>query len=321
MNPTLLHALSAITAEEQTLLSGGALQMTTEYGGADQVDGKKLLPPQQTITIRPHTRFTPFPMHTHNYVELLWQVQGQTRHIMGNGTELTLCSGELLLFAVGTCHAIAQAKQQDIAVNFIILPEFFDVALEMIGDGHLLGRFLIDTLQNQSPDVGYLHFQVAKLPPIQLLLESMVMGLVEPQYSSRRIDQTSMGLLFLHLIRHTERLAVPQGHGTHVLVLDALREVEEHYRDPNFAAIAHRRKVTPTYLSRVIKEATGQTCTQLLQLRRMDRAAQLLSHTSLTVIEISQAVGYENTSYFYRIFRRHWGCGPLEYRATHQPNI
>ena len=79
----------------------------------------KLLEPEKLITIRPHTRFVHFPEHTHDFVEIVYMVQGVTTHIV-NGITLTLHPGELLLMGQNTRQEIYKAGREDIAVNFII---------------------------------------------------------------------------------------------------------------------------------------------------------------------------------------------------------
>ena len=48
--------------------------------------------------------------------------------------------------------------------------------------------------------------------------------------------------------------------------------------------------------------------------KRLSKAAQLLRETRLTTQDIILAVGYENTSYFYRVFRSRYGVTPRDYR-------
>ena len=57
-----------------------------------------------------------------------------------------------------------------------------------------------------------------------------------------------------------------------------------------------------------------QTYTQLLQEKRLTQAAYLLKNTRLTVDQIALAVGYENKSYFHRIFAECFGTTPKKYR-------
>jgi transcriptional regulator GlxA family with amidase domain len=47
----------------------------------------------------------------------------------------------------------------------------------------------------------------------------------------------------------------------------------------------------------------------------MKTAAFLLENTSLSIMDISFTVGYENTSYFHKIFREKFGMSPREYRG------
>ena len=58
------------------------------------------------------------------------------------------------------------------------------------------------------------------------------------------------------------------------------------------------------WLSRTIKRLTGKTYTELVQAKRMRQAAYLLQTSRLSVGDIALAVGYENISYFHRLFQK-----------------
>ena len=134
MNQELIQSLSVITEEEQKILAGSADIDRTLYMDREDmvIDSDKLLEAGQLITIRPHTRFVHFPEHTHNYVEVIYMCRGETIHVV-DGRELKLKEGELLFLNQHAVQEIQPAGQDDIAVNFIILPEFFDTAFRMIG--------------------------------------------------------------------------------------------------------------------------------------------------------------------------------------------
>ena len=68
------------------------------------------------------------------------------------------------------------------------------------------------------------------------------------------------------------------------------------------------------WLSREVKRRTGRTYTELLQERRLQQAAWLLEHTHQRVSDIALSVGYENVSYFHRIFQKRFGRSPKKYR-------
>ena len=62
--------------------------------------------------------------------------------------------------------------------------------------------------------------------------------------------------------------------------------------------------------------ATGKNFTDLVQEKRMSQAAWLLTNTSQNVSDIAIAVGYENISYFHRLFAARYGKSPRLYRKT-----
>lgn len=320
MNRELLKNLSRTTPEEQRLLDGEGLDKDI-YTAGDSflVDSAKMLGAGRLISVRPHTRFVDFPPHTHNYIELIYMCSGSTTHMIGGETPLTLRAGELLFLNQHVSHAIRRAEREDVAVNFMVLPQFFDTALDMIGADNLLGQFLAGSLRRDGGGSSCLHFRVADIAPIQNLVENMVWSVVDPDEDSRRVGRITMGLLFLQLLRHTDRLAFAvQARSGNALVLGALREVEENYREASLSAVAQRAGVSPAYLSRMVREATGKTFKELLLEKRLARAKLLLVTSDLPVRDIMVAVGYENSSYFHRAFRGQMGQSPKDYRRVHQ---
>ncbi len=318
MNQALVMQLKRITAEEQKLLDGNALNQAL-YTSSEHflVDSARLLRKGSLITLRPHTRFVDFPKHQHNFIEMTYMVSGQTRHTVNSGEKLTLRAGELLMMNQHAVHAIEAAGMDDLAVNILVQPAFFDAVLDMIGADNVLGRFLLDALREQDAGMPYLYFQVADVAPVQQVLESMVHCLAYEIPNSRRINQLSMSLLFLHLLNHTDQLQLGAGRqeGEGIAVA-ALREIEENYRTAALTEVAQKHGCSLSYLSRMVKKATGRTFNELLTTKRMEKAALLLGQSSLTIAEIMQAVGYQNSSHFYHLFERSFGVSPHTYRKN-----
>lgn len=318
MDKKLLGKLAKITQEEQEILNGRKQIDTSIYNlnRSMVVDRKKLLESGKLIELRPHTRFIHFPKHTHNYVEVVYMCSGKTRHII-NGSEVVLKQGELLFLSQNATQEIYPASENDIGVNFIVLPEFFDQTLSMIGDeASLIRDFIIDCLRNGSQNIRYLHFKVADILPIQNLIENLIWMLLNTQPNKRRLNQTTMGLLFLHLMNSTDKMEIGKEHEAQELILQVFRYIEDNYRDGELSELARENKCDLYWLSRMIKQTTGKNYTELVQEKRLSQAAFLLSTTSLSIMDISLDVGYSNFSYFYRIFKKKFGVSPKDFRKT-----
>ena len=314
MDSNIMERLCPVTGEEQAILDGRKTIQRELYmsGSGNTINAKKLLAAGKLITLRPHTRFIHFPEHTHDYVEVVYMCTGKTTHIV-NGTKITLGRGELLFMNQRATHEVCKAGEGDVAVNFIVLPEFFNSVLLSIGEEETpLRAFLVDCLCGQSTGAGYLHFQVADIVPIQNLIENLLFALMQETQNKRKVSQMTMALLFQQPMGHTETLATPnQEEATMVRVL---AYVESNYAHGSLTDLAQQLHYDLYSLSREIKRKTGKTYTQLVQQRRLAQAAFLLKNTDRNIDDIANAVGYENMGYFHRIFRETYGLSPRNYR-------
>lgn len=316
MDKDILDKLRPLTPEEQEIIQGRNEINKRLYTDSTEliIDSKKLLDKGKLIEIRTHTRFIHFPKHTHNFVEVVYMCEGCTHHII-NGNEVTLKKGELIFLNQNATQEIFPASENDIAVNFIILPEFFDHSLRMIGEEENAVRdFLIGCLRSDYLGTDYLHFMVSDVLPVQNLVENMIWTLTNNQPNKRSINQITMGLLFLQLINHTDKVIAGYNNTEKELVLTVFRFIEEHYRDGELSELARTLHYDLYWLSRIIKKYTGKTYTQLLQAKRLTQAVFLLTNTNLPVHDIGYTVGYENLSYFHRIFKDKYGISPKQYR-------
>jgi AraC-like DNA-binding protein len=95
------------------------------------------------------------------------------------------------------------------------------------------------------------------------------------------------------------------------LMLQARQYLESHYAEPlTLERIATALKVSAYYLSHVFSEENDFTLFATLTTLRMEKARTLLREGTRTVAEIARSVGYDNSNYFSKVFRRHFGVAP-----------
>ena len=95
----------------------------------------------------------------------------------------------------------------------------------------------------------------------------------------------------------------------------AIRFFNMYYHwDIEIKEYANQHLMTPYWFSQNFKKVTGCSPAQYLISLRMANAMNLLDNTDYTVAQVAAAVGYENTQYFHRLFRKHTGMTPNEYK-------
>ncbi len=92
-----------------------------------------------------------------------------------------------------------------------------------------------------------------------------------------------------------------------------------HYaQDIRIIEYAHNHLVSPSWFAEHFKQATGCSPQQYLIQVRMTNAMHLLDNTEYSIAQVAAAVGYANPQYFHRLFRKHTGMTPTEYKRRNR---
>lgn len=99
----------------------------------------------------------------------------------------------------------------------------------------------------------------------------------------------------------------------------AIGYINENYaRDLNMAVVSNYISMNYSLFSYVFKQFTGMNFVNYLKEIRMKEAKRLLEETDKKIVEISNAVGYENEKHFMKIFKNTTGVSPTEFRKNAQ---
>ncbi len=101
------------------------------------------------------------------------------------------------------------------------------------------------------------------------------------------------------------------------IIYKAAAFIREHYRDRiTLEDTAEFVGYSPSYFSRVFKADMGESFNGYLNSLRIERSKTLLLQDGATVLSVSQEVGFDDPSYFSRVFRRVTGMSPGKFRET-----
>jgi len=98
-------------------------------------------------------------------------------------------------------------------------------------------------------------------------------------------------------------------------VQEVIQYIESHYQDKiTLEMIADHVNFSENYLCRVFKEQVGTSLITYINNVRMNKAAELIMHGSTYMKEVSALVGISDQFYFNRLFKKHFGISPSEYK-------
>jgi len=180
--------------------------------------------------------------------------------------------------------------------------ENHDIAEQMIEVYHILaGAFAYIIHKNGKqlsaalPSESYRYFQAPSYSTAQQLLD--------------------WSLRTLHHIRDDAEQELKDNHST--IVRSVKSFVDRHLAaDVSLPAIADHVHLHPVYLSKVYKAETGEALTAYVYRLRMEKAAYYLRTSAAKVFEVAELVGYNNTAYFIRVFKKFYDVTPQEYRDS-----
>ena len=316
MRESLLKKLQEISPEEQAYLDGRGNVKKEMYTLKQlfEIDKQLFLKEGRLVTMRPHTRFVNFPEHSHNYIEIMYVCKGNITHYI-EGKEIIMQKGDVLLLNQHVRHSVRKADYDDVGINFIALPEFFEIPLSMLGRNNALANFLVSTLCQKRKIADYLLFKVGDDLAIENLMENMIVSVINEEKDSDSLNQHLMGLVFLYLMKHIEKLTTNYSQNPHdVMVQSLINYIYTSYQTASLTEFAEDFHQSVSALSKLMKQSTGMTFQEMLQKTRFKKATQLLMGTDMPIDEIAIAVGYENQSYFYRRFKEIYGMTPRKYK-------
>ncbi len=127
--------------------------------------------------------------------------------------------------------------------------------------------------------------------------------------------------MFLHLIWEITENTLGYAQKKYEKLIQQMKDyAAAHYGRMSLSMneVADHVDMSAAYLGRLFKQLTGETFTEYLTKYRLDAACDMLRNTNKTVNEITEAVGFTNSSYFYIVFKKNLGCTPNQYRMRNE---
>ena len=149
----------------------------------------------------------------------------------------------------------------------------------------------------------------------------LLINIIGPNFN-RMVEAVHSGtLLDLKMVTFEILTQIKEGikqeiSSNHMPVIEEVQDFVENNLslDISLQMVADHVYLHPAYLSKIYKGETGEGFSEFLCRKKMEKAADLLKNSKQKIYEISMDLGYKDTSYFIRKFKKHFGITPQEYR-------
>lgn len=314
MEERLIKKISAVSKEEEKILLGAELDKNIYTSQGDFViSSDKMTGGLRDITVRTHTRYTEFPMHRHNYLEIMIVLGGSITHRIGDEI-ITLGEGDILILNKHVAHSINKADTPDIGVNLILSDGFVESLSKELYET-VFSELATENSKSDGRGI-FLLFSTKGNTQITNIIENLLFELTE--YSpDLQILRYTTALLFDYLSKKSEKLLrlASRLPGRDQARASAIKSyISTSFRSATLTELSNIMFLSVPYLSKITSEYFGKSFKRLLLEERMNRAQHLILDTDIPIGDIISSVGYENESYFHREFKRMFGETPLSMR-------
>lgn len=266
-------------------------------------------------------RFVPFAAgesygpHSHLRIELNYVKKGSCRILLEEET-VSFQEGDLMLIPSHVSHKFEAGKKGCTLMQLEFLPDiFWQVnSLQPLSAGQEDTSFA-SPLRSLSEQKRLLKIE----DDLRIVQEirSIINELQQQEEGYEYLVVLSYVELMVLIYRYASRRTFPTGMNSSLQ--EAVMYMRLHYSsEVSMADVAAHIGVSERYLRKLFSQELHTSPLGYLQQIRIDKAAELLRNTNLSVKEIAYLCGYHSSQYFSHVFRQHTGIRPQEIGREHR---
>jgi AraC-like DNA-binding protein len=276
------------------------------------------------ISIRKHSNYFPSFCHNHIFLEACIVKKGQCSHQLfpnfrqkEQSDTITMHKNDLLIIPPGIHHTVASITDS-VILNILVKKSTIEKTIaQFLSDDVPLFNYFTKIIYENKID-SFLLFRLGNDAFLDNLLDQLLLEYCNRPPLYQQIMSQILGLYFSIIQRdHGNEIKVSNiaPAGTYYMP-KFLLYLQSHYADFSMAKMENHFGLSASYISRIFKANTENTIMGTVLAIRLETAKNLLKSTSLLIDDIAEHIGYEDTTYFIRIFKNKFALTPLQYRKN-----
>ncbi len=262
----------------------------------------------------------PVPPHSHEFVEMAYIAGGSGRHVY-RGQDYNIAEGDVFIIEPDEEHAYWVADGDSLIVYNVLFQSSLLAheitamsAVTPFVDFYYVEPFLRGTVHFRS----HLRLQPLEQLEMKAMLDRLRMEFREKRLGYQILTKTKLLEMFVFLSRcyaTSEQSPVSSLANDEKAMMYVRQFIRHHYAKPlSLQQMSQLCGMSPSAFSAKFKLYTGRTFIEFRNDIRIRHAAELLLQSHDKVIVVAQAIGFDDVSFFNKLFKSTFGCSPSIYR-------
>ena len=260
---------------------------------------------------------SPFPLHVHDFHEMVLVYSGKATHLTPDGDRDIQC-GDFVSVKPGQAHGFKNV-QNLVLMNILIKPSFFREDRFKLSSLSAFKALFGPGKEKDSGKSPIFHYRLdyGIFSRATELIEDANAELLGRSDGYRAMVASLIQEFIILLIRNYKgQNQVKSGFVRDMTTL--INYVKQNYRSPlDMAVLSGISGMSKSHVLRVFKQYLGCSPLQYISKLRLSAASDALIQTDKTITEVALDLGFNDSNYFTRFFKKNLGLSPREYRDNY----
>lgn len=278
--------------------------------------GDALNSPFECFTYHSENEDFPVRPHWHYFVEIICMTSGIARMQCGENSYI-LAPGDIILFHPQTVHSIS--SEDGLPVTYDVLK--FDVnRLSMTPAYAPKVRSILKSAENQGMPFFFHRGEIQ----CRDIFARCIKEATEKKYGYDLLIQASLYDLTMQMIRRWQTLGFQVEsdtvqHEAEYRIDNITEYMDKHIKDAiQVQEVARKCGMSYSYFAKRFRDMYGKSCKEYIEQMRIFKVEDFLLFTDFDLNYISQETGFSDCSHMIKMFKRHRGMTPKQYRLHYQ---
>lgn len=247
--------------------------------------------------------------HSHEFIEFFYVLDGQCIHSL-NGAEKNISCGDAFLITPNNVHTFLPFGKNFMHRDIIITTDYFKKICNLYSN-NLYDQFLSDK------NFKHLTFSNNQLNKLEMLAQQL-----KTDYNEQddKLDCMVCTYIINAFLEKNLNIAA-NNYPAWVSRLLSLLSAPENFKTDQQYIISGAFSYSQEYVCRTFKKITGVTITNYFNEQKMKYAYSLLLSSSYSIEQICERINFNSVSYFYRLFKKHFGITPKEVLSNNENKL